>query len=225
MYRRVCLMSLLCGSALAAAAALAGDEVIRPKEVAIPEAPGKMVSIEITLFKLEPGALGENAVGSSIDLSSATKGWGERGQIKGSDRIEFTTLERHKTTVQYGARVPIVTSTQFTGRTNELVHGIALEDTGFMVVAESTVEPDGAILLGLVLERSSFEPTPPFKVIPLDPANPPKVTNEPHPTAKTTQIYTAVRLHDKAVLIGRRAETDGEAKSEYVAFASAKVAD
>ena len=184
-----------------------------------------MVSIEITLLKLEASALGESAVGSAIDLPAARKSWDERGQIKGSDRIEFTTLERHKTTVQYGARVPIVTSTQHTGRTNELVHGITLEDTGFMVVAEATVEPDGAILLGLVLERSSFEPTSPFKIIPLDPANPPKVTNEPHPTAKTTQIYNAVRLRDKAVLIGRRTESDGEAKSEYVAFASANVVD
>lgn len=225
MHRRTFYLALAIGCALAGAAAVAQDEVIPPTTVAIPDAPGKMVFVEITLVKLDPGALSEGGVAQEVDLPAAMKKWEENSQLRGLDQIQFTSLEHQSNRVQYGARVPIVTSTTYTGRTNELVHGIAIEDTGFMVVAEASVETDGTILLGLDVQKSGYEPTRPFKVTPLDPANPPKVTNEPHPTQKSTQINTAVRLRDKAVVIGRRVEFDGETKSEYVALAAARVAE
>lgn len=224
MHRRTLAVVFVLGSVVGGAAVVAQEEVSHAT-VSIPEAPGKMVSVEIMILKLAPGTMGDERVSESLDLPAAIKIWEANRQILALDQIQFTSLENRSNRVEYGARVPLVVSTTLVGKTNELVHGIQIEDTGFMVVAKPIVESDGAILLGLDVQKSTYEPTPPFKVIPLDPANPPKVTNEPHPTAKTTQINTAVRIRDKAVVIGRRVELDGESKSEYVAFASAHVVE
>ncbi|MDZ4783843.1 MAG: hypothetical protein SGJ19_26645 [Planctomycetia bacterium] len=184
MYRALLLLAFV-GVTLTIASAQ--DDAVRPVEVSIPESPGKMVTIEITLVKLDPETLAEgDDLAVSLDLPAALKDWEAKGTLRGVDHIRFATLERQKGWVQYGARKPTVTSSQYAERTKQLVHGYQIEDIGFLVTAIPAIESDGAIVLALDVQRSDFEPTPPPKVTPID-GNVPVVANEPPPTTILTQ--------------------------------------
>jgi type II secretory pathway component GspD/PulD (secretin) len=123
-----------------------------------PQAPGRLVSVEVVIADVAGDADKEMTADKLAELDKA-------GNVRALSRFRISALENNPSVVQFGERVPIVTGrVAFPGRgegaRSFAQESVSQEQIGTMINVTARIDVDESILLELKAEQSRLTPSP-----------------------------------------------------------------